>query len=131
MAPRARKTAQSATAAEPVDPAPVVEDQVQDADLPLPEPDPEPEPEPEPDPEPDEPADAPVAVDRSGWAREDQVMLKLPHAARVPYAVKLLEAADHLGYPREAVRSQSDGYRVPLDLHRYLFPSEHDTSDEE
>jgi hypothetical protein len=73
----------------------------------------------------EQPADETAPVDRSGWVHEQQVNLHLPQKARPAYATRLLEAADHLGYPRAAVHSQSGGYRVPLGLHQYLFPSEY------
>lgn len=142
MPPRARKTAAAKPAEET---APVVDPEqtqtVSDSEPTLPEPepvppaaDPEPDPEPPQDPEPkaDEPSEPPVGVDRSGWAREQQVALKLPHGARGQYATKLLDAATYLGYPTDAVRSQSDGFQVPLEIHRYLFPSEYaDSTDDE
>ena len=70
--------------------------------------------------EPQEPAEP---IDRSGWQLESRVNLHAPHAVRGDLARQLLVAADRLGYPVDAVKSITQGFRVPLDLYRYLFPS--------
>lgn len=79
--------------------------------------------------QPDQPdtgtADASVAVDRSSYAQEQQVVVKLPYAQRGQLATRFLEAAEELGYPREAVQAQSDGFKIPRDLHQHLYPSEY------
>lgn len=60
-----------------------------------------------------------------------QVLLKYTVHARGELATKLLEAAEHLGMSPGVVKSQSDGFLVPEELHRYLFPSAYDAVDEE
>jgi hypothetical protein len=54
------------------------------------------------------------------------VLMKLTVHARGEMATKLLEAADTLGLDPGVVRSQSDGFLVPTELHQYLFPSQYD-----
>lgn len=51
------------------------------------------------------------------------VKMKLTVHARGEMATKLLEAADHLDLPRSVIRSQTSGFLVPEEVHRYLFPS--------
>jgi hypothetical protein len=70
-------------------------------------------------------------VPGNGYGR--YVHRKLPHAARGDVADQIIEAADRLGYPRAALGSTSDGFKVPENIDRYLFPSDYsdDVSDEE
>lgn len=52
--------------------------------------------------------------------------MELTVHARGLMATKLLDAAEHLGLGPEVIRSQSEGFLVPEEVHRYLFPSEYD-----
>lgn len=56
---------------------------------------------------------------------DEQIHMKLTVHARGLMATQLLEAAEHLGYGPEVIRSQSDGFKVPVEVHKYLFPSEY------
>lgn len=93
--------------------------------------DPEPDVEPT-DPAVIEPAD-PEPVDADGdtptdhtntWPHEVSIAFKLPHVARSEMATQLLEAADELGYPVAAIRTQTDGFLVPSLVYYHLFPSQ-------
>lgn len=55
--------------------------------------------------------------------------MELTVHARGQMATKLLDAAEHLGLGPEVIRSQSEGFLVPEEVHRYLFPSEYDQPD--
>lgn len=59
-----------------------------------------------------------------------EVLMKLSPHVRGQMATKLLEGAEKLGMEPSVVRSQSEGFKVPEELHRYLFPSEYEDSDE-
>lgn len=59
----------------------------------------------------------------------DQVLLKMSVHVRGIMATKLLAAAEELGMDPTVVRSQSDGFKVPVELHQYLYPSEYDEGD--
>lgn len=59
------------------------------------------------------------------------VLMRLTVHARGSMATKLLEAADELGLGPEVVRSQTEGFQVPEELHRYLFPSQYDETETE
>lgn len=54
------------------------------------------------------------------------VSMKLTVHARGEMATKLLEAAEELGLQPGVIRSQSDGFLVPVEVHRHLFPSQYD-----
>lgn len=54
------------------------------------------------------------------------VSMKLTVHARGEMATKLLEAAEELGLEPWVIRSQSDGFLVPVEVHRHLFPSQYD-----
>jgi hypothetical protein len=58
-------------------------------------------------------------------APEPYVSRKWPHAARAEIVGQLFDAAAKLGYPQDAVRSTSDGFRYPENIDRYLYPSEY------
>jgi hypothetical protein len=62
--------------------------------------------------------------DHTTWPQEESVAYKVPHVARSNMATQLLEAADELGYPVEAIRSQTDGFLVPSKVYYHLFPSQ-------
>lgn len=57
-------------------------------------------------------------------------MMKMTVHARGEMATKLLDAADHLGLGPEVIRSQTDGFKVPVEVHQYLFPSMYESRDE-
>lgn len=68
---------------------------------------------------------APEKVDRTlTWPHEALVEYRVPHVARGKIATQLLEAADELGYPPDAIQSQTDGFRVPSKVYYHLFPSQ-------
>lgn len=58
------------------------------------------------------------------WPHEPQIAYDVPHVARGKIATQLLEAADELGYPPAAIRSQTDGFLVPSLVYYHLFPSQ-------
>lgn len=58
------------------------------------------------------------------------VLMKLTVHARGEMATKLLEAAEELGLEPGVIRSQSDGFLVPVEVHRHLFPSQYDEDGE-
>lgn len=58
------------------------------------------------------------------WPHEVSIDFKVPHVARREMATQLLEAADDLGYPVAAIRSQSEGFLVPSLVYYHLFPSQ-------
>jgi hypothetical protein len=58
------------------------------------------------------------------WPHEVSIAFKVPHVARSEMATQLLDAADELGYPVAAIRSQTDGFLVPSQVYYHLFPSQ-------
>jgi hypothetical protein len=54
-----------------------------------------------------------------------EVLLELDHYVRGEMVTKLLAAAEQLGFPVSAIKSQSEGFLVPTEVHAYLFPSMH------
>ena len=68
--------------------------------------------------------DAQRTVDRSHWPFEPAILWLVPHVVRGDAAHQLLEAAEELGYPADAVKSQTDGFRVPSAIYYHLFPSQ-------
>lgn len=58
------------------------------------------------------------------WPHEVSIDFKVPHVARREMATQLLEAADELGYPVAAIRTQSEGFLVPSLVYYHLFPSQ-------
>lgn len=61
---------------------------------------------------------------RLTWPHEPTVDYRVPHIARGKIVTQLLQAADDLGYPPAAIRSQSDGFLVPSLVYYHLFPSQ-------
>lgn len=59
------------------------------------------------------------------------VLMKLPGSQRGKMATKLLEAAKELELGPAVIRSQSEGFLVPEEVHRYLFPSEYEEKDDD
>lgn len=55
-------------------------------------------------------------------------LVKMPHVVRGEWATLALQAAAELGYGPAAVRSQTDGFVVPTELYRHLYPSADDSS---
>jgi hypothetical protein len=67
----------------------------------------------------------PVDEDHSlTWPLETDVDYRVPYAARGKIATQLLNAAAELGYPVDAIRSQTDGFLVPSRVYFHLFPSQ-------
>jgi hypothetical protein len=58
------------------------------------------------------------------WPHETDVDYRVPYAARGKIATQLLNAAAELGYPVDAIRSQTDGFLVPSRVYFHLFPSQ-------
>ena len=72
-----------------------------------------------------EDVELPEPIDRAlTWPHEVSVDYRVPHVARGKIVSQLLEAADQLGYPPAAIRSQTDGFLVPSLVYYHLFPSE-------
>lgn len=66
-----------------------------------------------------------LAAGGSTAAIDDEwVVLKYPHVARGQLANSLLAAADELDLGPTVVKSQTDGFKVPIELARYLWPTE-------
>ena len=61
----------------------------------------------------------------------NQVMMLIPMPLRGEYANQLLAAARELGIHVREIRSQSDGFLVPEEVHRHLFPSQYADPDAE
>lgn len=59
-----------------------------------------------------------------------EVLIKVPVALRGKMATQLLEAAETLGLEPAVVRSQTEGFRVPTEVHEYLYPSSYENDDE-
>lgn len=51
------------------------------------------------------------------------VLIDITVHARGEMATKLLEAADELGMSPLVVKTTSEGFRVPIEIHQHLFPS--------
>lgn len=51
------------------------------------------------------------------------VLIDITVHARGEMATKLLEAAEVLGLPVSVVKTTTEGFRVPVEIHRHLFPS--------
>jgi hypothetical protein len=58
-----------------------------------------------------------------------EVLLELNPYVRGEMATKLLAAARELGFPVSVIKSQSEGFLVPTEVHQYLFPSQYSTPD--
>ena len=58
------------------------------------------------------------------WPHEASIRYAVPHVARGKIATQLLNAAEELGYPVAAIRSQEDGFLVPSLVYYHLFPSQ-------
>lgn len=74
-----------------------------------------------------EPEDAPSVLAGGGTTAaitDEKVFLKYPHVARGQIATQLLDAADHLGLDSRVIKAQTDGFVVPIEVARYLFPTE-------
>jgi hypothetical protein len=55
-----------------------------------------------------------------------EVLLELNHYVRGEMATKLLAAARELGFGVSVIKSQSEGFLVPVEVHQYLFPSQYE-----
>ena len=53
------------------------------------------------------------------------VLINLTVHARGQMATALLAAADDLGLSPYVVKTTSEGFRVPVEIHRHLFPSQY------
>lgn len=53
------------------------------------------------------------------------VLIDITVHARGAMAAKLLEAAGELGLSPLVVKTTSEGFRVPVEIHRHLFPSQY------
>lgn len=58
------------------------------------------------------------------------VMMKVPVALRGKMVNALFEATEALGLEKSVVRSQTDGFLVPTEVHKHLFPSSYENEDE-
>jgi hypothetical protein len=58
------------------------------------------------------------------------VLINITVHARGEMATKLLEAAAELGLSPLVVKTTSEGFRVPTEIHRHLFPSLYADRDE-
>lgn len=54
-----------------------------------------------------------------------EVLIDITVHARGQMATKLLEAAEELGLSPYAIKSTSEGFRVPTAVHAHLFPSQY------
>lgn len=54
-----------------------------------------------------------------------QVFVNLTVHARGQMATALLAAAEELGLPVAVIRTTTEGFRVPVEVHRHLFPSQY------
>lgn len=134
MSPRAPRQTPEPEPVEEVPEAPQVDaveapavDEVPDAPSPAPEIDPPADPDGEGVPDEEEFSVWDVVQPRDHtltWPHEESVHYRVPHAATGKIATQLLEAADELGYPPAAIRSQSDGFLVPSLVYYHLFPSQ-------
>lgn len=59
-----------------------------------------------------------------------QVLINITVHARGEMATKLLEAAAELGLSPLVVKTTSEGFRVPTEIHQHLFPSLYEDRDE-
>lgn len=59
-----------------------------------------------------------------------EVLINLTVHARGEMAAKLLEAAEELGLSPYVVKTTSEGFRVPREVHAHLFPSMYENRDE-
>lgn len=59
-----------------------------------------------------------------------EVLMKVPVVLRGKMATSLLKAAEELGMEPSVIRSQSDGFKVPQEVHEYLYPSQYEDPDE-
>lgn len=62
--------------------------------------------------------------DHSNWPLEPTMLYALPSVARGEIAQQLLDAAEELGYPVEAVKTHTEGFVVPSKIYYHLFPSQ-------
>lgn len=54
------------------------------------------------------------------------VLIDITVHARGEMATKLLEAAELLGLPVAVVKTTTEGFRVPVEIHWHLFPSQYE-----
>jgi hypothetical protein len=57
------------------------------------------------------------------------VLINITVHARGEMATKLLEAADELGLPQSVIKTTSEGFRVPTEVHQHLFPSVYENTE--
>lgn len=58
------------------------------------------------------------------------VLINITVHARGEMATKLLDAAEELGLSPYVVKTTSEGFRVPAEIHQHLFPSLYQDRDE-
>jgi hypothetical protein len=59
-----------------------------------------------------------------------EVLINITVHARGEMATKLLDAAEELGLSPYVVKTTSEGFRVPTEIHQHLFPSMYEDRDE-